>query len=95
MQDAFNSHVSTKFLTSTSPCTNKAIYMLLMQGFGTLNTLILGSNILRMAGPFIALTWNINFNENFQPHVHCETATKYSAILFANLGEYSTEFMQY
>ena len=52
---AFNSHVSNKFLTGTSPCTNKAIYMLLMHGFGTLNTLILGDNILRAADALIAL----------------------------------------
>ena len=33
-------------------------------------------------------------NENVQPHVDCETATKYSAILFLNLGQYIIKFMQ-
>ena len=35
---AFNSHVST----STNPCINKAIHMLLMHGFGTLIILVPG-----------------------------------------------------
>ena len=32
--------------------------------------------------------WNRNSNENIQPPVDLETVTKYSAILFVNLGEY-------
>ena len=36
--------------------------------------------------------WHIN--ENVQPLVACEMATKYSAILFINFHEYIHEFMQ-
>ena len=48
-----------------------------------------------IADPFIGLImawpWNMNINENVQPHVDCEMATKYCAILFINLGEYIVE----
>ena len=32
-------------------------------------------------------------NKNIQPTVDCEMTTKYSAILFVNLGEYIFKFM--
>ena len=54
--------------------------MLLMHGFGALNMLILGNYILRqlicMSLLNMAWHWNINFNENVQPSVDWETATK-------------------
>ena len=37
----------------------------------------------------------MNIDENVQPYVDCETATKYSAGLKVDLGEYGVEFMQY
>ena len=42
MLQTFNSHD----LIDTNPCINKAIHMLLMHSFGTLNTLIPGHYIL-------------------------------------------------
>ena len=36
----------------------------------------------------MALPWNMNVNGHVKPPVDCETGTKYSAILFVNLGEY-------
>ena len=36
----------------------------------------------------MAWPWNMNINENVQPPVDCEMVTKYSAILFVNLGEF-------
>ena len=38
VSQAFNSHVSS----STNPCISKAIHMLLMHEFGSLNALVLG-----------------------------------------------------
>ena len=43
LQHAFNSH----FSTGTYPCINKAIHVLLMHGFGTLNILVPGHYILQ------------------------------------------------
>ena len=34
------------------------------------------------------------FNKNIQPTVDCEMTTKYSAILFVNLGEYIFKFIK-
>ena len=72
--------------------------MLLMHGFGTFNTLVPGHYILwqliLLSLLYMAWPWNRNINENGHPPVACETATKYSAILFNNLGEYIIEFMQ-
>ena len=91
---AFNSHVST----GINPCINRAIYVLLMHGFGTLNTLFLGYYSLQqlILLSLLYMTWplNMNINENLQPSVDCEMDTKYSARLFVNLGEYNVEFMQ-
>ena len=81
----FNSHVSS----ATNPCINKAIHVLLMLRFGSLNTLIWGHYILRQLIRFdLALE-----HGNVQPP-YCEMATKYSVILYVNLDEYIFEFMQ-
>ena len=81
-------HVST----GINPCINKAIHMLLMHRFGTLVKLILGHYSLRqlicLLLLYMAWPWNMNIDENGQSPVGCETVTKYSAILFVNLGEY-------
>ena len=46
---------------------------------------------------FITLIYgyNMNINENVKPRGDCEMMTKYSAILFVNVGEYTciVEFM--
>ena len=52
MVHTFNSHVKT----GTNPCINKANHILLMHGFGTLNTLILGQSLTK-ADPFSILIW--------------------------------------
>ena len=41
----------------TNPYINKAIYILLMHGFGTLNTLVSGHHIFTTADQLIALVW--------------------------------------
>ena len=84
MQHTFNSHVSS----GTHMCINKAIHMLLMQGFGTLITFVPGHYIcswplhLFLATTFydswslfyMAWPWNMNIDENIQPPVDWETA---------------------
>ena len=87
VQHAYNSHVSS----STNPCVNKAIHVLLMQGFGTLNILVLGHYILQkmmcLSLLYTAWPWNMNISENLKPSVDRETATKYSVLLFLHFGE--------
>ena len=75
-----------------------AKHMMLMHGFGTLNTLVPGHNILRhllgLSRLYMTWPWNMNTNKNFQPPVGYEMETKYSGRLFVYLGEYIIEFMQ-
>ena len=40
----------------------------------------------------MAWAWKMNFNGKVQSPVCCETATKYSAILFVNLGEFIIKY---
>ena len=63
-----------------------------MHGFGTLNALVPGHYLLRqlIRLKFLYMGWRWNT----QPPVDCESALKYSVILFVNLGEYIMEFMQ-
>ena len=67
--------------------------MLLMQGFGTLNTLVPGRYIFRylLYLSLVYMVWNkdTNFNEYVQPPVDGESAKSNSAMLFIHLGEIS------
>ena len=80
----FNSHVST----GTNPCINKAIHMLLMHRFGTLNTLCYLLFVMaadNFFAPIDGLAQEHNNNKNIQTCVDCEMVTNYNVILFVGL----------